>query len=123
MLHLDAEVSLAALTPALVEQLAALAPYGAGNPTPLLATQGVQLASTIRRLGQQGQHARFRVVQDGTMMEVVAFQQAEQVQGLMPAAHFDIAFTPMLNTWGGRHQVELHLRALRLHNEIGGHHS
>jgi single-stranded-DNA-specific exonuclease len=123
MLHLDAEVSLAALTPALVEQLAALAPYGAGNPTPLLATQGVQLASTIRRLGQQGQHARFRVVQDGTMMEVVAFQQAEQVQGLMPAARFDIAFTPMLNTWGGRHQIELHLRALRLHNEIGGHHS
>jgi single-stranded-DNA-specific exonuclease len=114
-LHLDADVPLAALTPALVEQLAALAPYGAGNPVPLLATQGVQLASTIRRLGQQGQHARFRVVQDATVMEVVAFQQAEQVRALTSAARFDIAFTPIMNTWGGQYQVELHLRALRLH--------
>jgi hypothetical protein len=57
------------------------------------------------------------VVQNGTTLEVVAFQQADRVQALPPDARLDIAFTPTLNTWGGRSQVELHLRSLRLHNE------
>jgi single-stranded-DNA-specific exonuclease len=116
-LRLDAYISLAEVTPALVAQLAAFAPYGAGNPAPLLGAKDVRLASTMRRLGPQGQHARFRVVQNGTTLDVVAFQQAEHLQALPPAARLDIAFTPTLNTWGGRSQVELHLRSLRMHGE------
>jgi single-stranded-DNA-specific exonuclease len=116
-LYLDAYLPLAEVTPGLVEQLAAFAPYGAGNPAPLLGVQDVRRTSTMRSFGQQGQHARFRVVQNGTTLEVVAFQQADRVQALPPDARLDIAFTPTLNTWGGRSQVELHLRSLRLHNE------
>jgi single-stranded-DNA-specific exonuclease len=120
-LYLDAYLPMAEVTPALVEQLAAFAPYGAGNPAPLLGAQDVQRASAIRSFGPQGQHARFRVAQNGTTLEVVAFQQAERVQALPPEARLDIAFTPTLNTWGGRSQVELHLRALRLHDEESRH--
>jgi single-stranded-DNA-specific exonuclease len=114
-LHLDAVVSLAELTPALVEKLACFAPHGAGNPTPLLCAQGVQIASPLRRLGQQGQHVRFRVAQNGTHMEVIAFHIAEQVLALEHHGLFDLAFTPTLNTWQGRYDVELQLRALRPH--------
>jgi hypothetical protein len=73
----------------------------------------VQLASPVRRLGQQGQHARFRVTQDGVSLNVVAFRQAEQVLALPAGAVVDIAFTPTMNTWREQSQLELHLRALR----------
>ncbi len=114
-LHLDAIVPLQAVTLELVEQIEALAPYGAGNPTPVLGAYHVQIASAIRRMGQQGQHAKFQVSQTGTKLEVIAFQQAEHVLSFAPETPLDIAFTPILNTWRGRYDVELQLRALRRH--------
>ena len=115
ILHLDAVLGLVDITPALVTDLERCEPHGAGNPTPLFCTQAVQLASPVRRLGQQGQHARFRVTQDGASLNVVAFHQAEQVLALPAGAVVDIAFTPTINTWREQSQLELHLRALRLH--------
>src|SRR6266446_197779 len=117
-LHLDAVVALAEITPALVADLERCGPHGAGNPVPLFCAQAVQLASPIRRLGQQGQHARFRVAQEGVLLDVVAFRQAEQVTALPPGAVVDMAFTPTLNTWRDQHTLELHLRALRPHRSL-----
>jgi single-stranded-DNA-specific exonuclease len=114
-LSLDAVVPLAEMTPELVDDLARCEPHGAGNPTPLFGAEAVQLASTIRLMGQQGQHARFRVAQHGVTLSVVAFQQAAQVQALPAGALVDIAFTPTINTWNGQHRLELHLRAIRPH--------
>jgi single-stranded-DNA-specific exonuclease len=116
-LHVDATVRLEAMTRAFVEQLAALAPHGAGNPAPLFSAHGVRMASPLRRLGQQGQHAKFRVSQDGTSLDVIAFQQAKSIGDLPPDAPLDIAFTPTLNTWQGRCAVQLQLRAIRLHTD------
>jgi len=114
-LHLDAVVTLAEITPALLADLEGCGPHGAGNPVPLFCARAVQVASPIRRLGQQGQQARFRVAQEGVLLDVVAFQQAEQVTALPPGAVLDIAFTPTLNTWRDQRTLELHLRALQLH--------
>ena len=114
-LHLDAFIALEEVTPPLLEQLACFAPHGAGNPTPLLGAQRVQMVSPLRQLGAQGQHVRFRVAQNGTTMEVIAFHMAEQVCALANSGLLDIAFTPTLNTWQGRQTVELQLRALRPH--------
>jgi len=114
-LHLDAVVELADITPALVAELERCEPHGAGNPMPLFCTHAVQLASPVRRLGQQGQHARFRVTQDGATLNVVAFHQAEQVLALPAGAVVDLAFTPTINTWHDQFQLELHLRAIRPH--------
>jgi single-stranded-DNA-specific exonuclease len=118
MLHLDAVVALADMTPALVAELERCEPYGAGNPTPLFCAHAVQLASPVRRLGQQGQHARFRVTQDGVTLNVVAFHQAEQVLALPAGAVVDLAFTPTLNTWRDQSQLELHVRAIRPHTSL-----
>jgi single-stranded-DNA-specific exonuclease len=115
-LALDAVVPLSAISIDFVEQIAALAPYGAGNPMPVLGAYNVCIASTIRRLGAKGQHAKFQVQQEASKLEVIAFQQADHVQELAPEMPLDIAFTPLLNTWQGRYHVELQLHALRPHH-------
>jgi single-stranded-DNA-specific exonuclease len=114
-LHIDATVSLAEIDAVLLEQLAGFAPHGAGNPAPLLCARGIKLASPLRRLGQQGQHAKFRVAHNGTTLEVIAFHLAEHIASLAHADALDIAFTPIINTWQGRSQIELQLRAARQH--------
>ena len=109
-------MSLADVSTALVNELAALAPHGSGNPVPVFAACGVRIASPIRRLGQEGQHARFRVEQDGAALEVIAFQRGDQVAQAATGGALDIAFTPVINTWRERRTLELHLRDLRPHD-------
>ena len=116
VLRLEAVVSLADISTALVNELAALAPHGSGNPVPVFAACGVRIDSPIRRLGQEGQHARFRVEQGGAALEVIAFQRGDQVaQAATGGGALDIAFTPVINTWRERRTLELQLRDLRPH--------
>jgi single-stranded-DNA-specific exonuclease len=114
-LHIDAVVSLVDITPALVETLASFAPHGPGNPLPLFCALGVEIRSSPRPLGQEGQHVRFRVAQDTATLEVIAFHQAKQVLALGGERVIDLVFTPIINTWQGRYEIELQARALRPH--------
>lgn len=113
ILHLDAVITLQEITTDLIADLARCAPHGPGNPLPLFCAQGLRIVSPIRTLGAQSQHARFRVAQDGSTREVIAFQQAERLVALPAGTVVDIAFTPVINTWRDQHTVELQLRAIR----------
>lgn len=116
VVRLDAVVLLADITEKLVNELTALAPHGSSNPVPVFAACGVRRASPIRRLGQEGQHARFRVEQDDVSLEAIAFRQGDHVAEVAAGSgEFDIAFTPVINTWRDRRTLELQLRDLRPH--------
>ena len=116
VLRLEAVVSLADVTETLVNEMTGLAPHGSGNPAPVFAAYGVHVASPIRRLGHEGQHARFRVEQQDVALEAIAFQQADHVaEAVAKASVLDIAFTPVFNQWRGRRTLELQLRAVRPH--------
>lgn len=113
ILTLDAIATLDEITLPAVLELERCGPHGAGNPVPLFATREVRLASAIRTMGAQQQHARFRVSQEDTTIEVIAFNMASRVSALVPGTLLDIAFTPTVNTWNGQRKVELQLRDLR----------
>ncbi|MCZ6876017.1 MAG: single-stranded-DNA-specific exonuclease RecJ [bacterium] len=113
ILRLDATVTLSELSLDLIEQLANLAPHGPGNPTPTFCAPGVQIVASPRQLGQHGQHVRFQAVQHGAIRDVIAFNMADQVLPLADAPAVDLAFAPAINTWQGRYEVELQLRAIR----------
>ena len=116
VLRLEAVVSLADITETLVSELASLAPHGPGNPVPVFAAYEVRIASPVRRIGQEGQHARFRVEQDGAELEVIAFRQADRaVEAAAGRGALDIAYTPVINTWRDRRTLELQLRDMRPH--------
>ena len=119
VLRLEAVVSLADVTETLVNEMAGLAPHGSSNPAPVFAAYGVHVASPIRRLGHEGQHARFRVEQQDTALEAIAFQQADHVaEAVATGGALDIAFMPVFNQWRGRRTLELQLRAVRPHDSL-----
>jgi single-stranded-DNA-specific exonuclease len=113
ILRLDALVTLTDVTLSLVERMAHFAPHGPGNPTPAFCARAVQIVSSPRRLGQHNQHIRFQATQHGVTLSVIAFNMADQVLSLADALAVDIAFTLTINTWQGRYEVELQLRAIR----------
>jgi single-stranded-DNA-specific exonuclease len=109
-LWIDAEVPLAALTLDTVRQIDQLAPFGEGNPHPVLCTSGVTLAGPPRLMGENGQHLALRLVQHGVAMRAVAFSNGEWCEDLATVSEpIDVAFYPVINHYRGRQSVELRL--------------
>lgn len=103
-LLIDGYIHLAEVTPSLVQQLKRLAPYGPGNPTPILASRGVEVIHQ-RTLGRDGDHLRFTIAdergsdEDGTEIRDVVWWRWPG--DALPEGRFDLAFTVRESTYKG----------------------
>lgn len=109
-LTVDAEVALGEVTPALVADLALLAPFGSGNPQPVFAIRGVR--PVARRLLGDGAHLSFGVTDGTVFLDSVGFAMGEWADVLtLTEAAVDLAFTPEADRMTpGR--IRLRVRAL-----------
>ncbi|HKX18579.1 MAG TPA: single-stranded-DNA-specific exonuclease RecJ, partial [bacterium] len=124
----DAEVALADVTSSLVGELGRLAPFGPGNPSPVLAVRGVR--PVTRRLVGDGAHLGIGVTDGTTFVDAIGFSMGGWIDVLtLTGAAVDLAFTPELDAGrptagnqeanagggqapGGTARVRLRLRAL-----------
>lgn len=105
-IKLDGEVTGSDLTADKVEQLAALAPSGQGNPPVQWMIRGVTLRQPPQRMGRESQHVRLHLTDGQADMEAVWWNGG---QAAMPDGRFDLAFTPDINDYRGRRTVQLRL--------------
>lgn len=108
----DATVTLAELSLGAVQQLERLAPFGAGNPTPLLQICGAEVDG-LWPMGAEGRHTRLRLRQGnaelffslfGTSPDAVAYPVGSRVDALVEVSVFNGRNGPM---------VSAHIKALR----------
>ncbi len=109
MAEYDIDVSLNECSEAFVREMQALEPTGCGNPEPVFRT-AVQLIEA-RAIGAQGAHLRLVASEHGVRRTGVFFGAGNRANRLGDAA--EILFTPQLNVWNGRTDVQLRLSALR----------
>jgi len=91
-LEIDALAGLADLTEPNAADVFALAPFGRGNPPPLFAALGVEVAG-VSPLGKDGKHLRVTVRGGGRVLELKAWRFAERAAELPLGARVDVAFT------------------------------
>ncbi len=103
-LRLDGEVTAADMTMELMEQLAALAPTGQGNPPVQWVMRGLSLRQAPVRMGRENQHVKWRVTDGRANLEAVWWNGGAAP---MPEGRFDLAFTPSLNEYQGWRSVQL----------------
>lgn len=109
-LQIDVEAALSQLTLSTVQQIEQLAPFGAGNPRPVLCTSGVELADTPRRMGGGDRHLSVKIGQHRTTFRAVAFGKGDWADELAQVSGpVDVAFRPVINEYQGYRKVELHL--------------
>ena len=108
--HVDAIVSReAALSLDLCAELARLAPFGLGNPAPVLLAPGVGLAE-VATVGE-GKHLRFRIRREGRDGgSAIAFGQGPRLDSLRPEGLYDVAFRLEENRWNGTVAPQLVVR-------------
>jgi single-stranded-DNA-specific exonuclease len=108
--QIDAEAILSQLTLKTVEQIERLAPFGAGNPRPVLCSTQVQLAEPPRTLGGGDRHLALKISQHNIKLRAVAFGQGDWLEELSQVnGPLDVAYRPVINEYGGRRSVEIHL--------------
>jgi len=117
-LQVDGEILLDSLSLQFVEELARLAPFGQGAPEPVLVARHVQLAGRPRRVGSSGKHLACHLSQGGTAFRSIAFGMGELAERLpQTGGTFHVAFTPVINTFSGRSDVELRVKDVHIPRE------
>ncbi|MBZ5533789.1 MAG: single-stranded-DNA-specific exonuclease RecJ [Acidobacteriia bacterium] len=101
-IDIDAELPLGDVTPALLEQVGKLEPFGQGNPEPVFASQGVSLLVPPRIIKEK--HIKLRVNQKrpdkaGFSYEAVGWRMAQRLQAdaYLPGELLDLAYTITMN--------------------------
>ena len=112
-LPIDAEATLAMLGQSSAERLARMAPFGQGNPEPVIALRGCRIVNPPKRMGKRGNHLTMMLTQGKGTIRAVGFGFGDLVETLAGVATVDVAATPTLNTFNGRTSVELHLKDIQ----------
>ncbi len=107
-LYHDGVALLEELDLAVLHQLEALAPFGMGNPEPVLLVESVR-AMQIKIVGDS--HLRFTACQGAFSHAAIAFgmlDRREEFQG-----ELDLLVSPQINRYNGRETVQLRIRDVR----------
>ena len=113
MLRIDAETTLAALTFPVVNQIAKLAPFGQGNPRPIVALRGCEVVMPPRRMGQTGQTVGMVLRQDGSTVRAVGFGMGDLADMPEGIRTVDVAAEPVISSFNRMTSVELSLRDVK----------
>jgi single-stranded-DNA-specific exonuclease len=111
-LRIDGDLSFRGISGDVAAGVAALAPFGAGNPRPVFAARGVEIIDGPRKLKER--HLKMALKQDGRIFRAVAWRAAERHDYL--AEHrsaLDVAFSLEQNEFGGETFLELSLSDAR----------
>jgi single-stranded-DNA-specific exonuclease len=105
-INIDAEAQLQQLTGNTYAHIQKLAPFGQGNPVPVLISRKVRLVN-CRTMGNSGDHLRLRLEQNGSHWDAVAFGCGENLSEMKPP--LDIVYQLELDQWGGRSTLRLNI--------------
>jgi single-stranded-DNA-specific exonuclease len=112
-LRIDGDLGFRAITGSVAAGVAALAPFGAGNPRPVFAARGVEIIDGPRKLKER--HLRMALKQDGRIFRAVAWRAAERHDSLVEhKTSVDVAFSLDQNQYNGETFVELSIADFRL---------
>ena len=111
-LEVDLAVLPRELTAQAVEALDLLEPCGTGNPRPVLLLRGAQVHA-LSQVGR-GRHLKLRLESRGVPLDAIWFSADGVEEGLAPGCRVDVVFSPQINEFRGRREVQLQVADLRV---------
>jgi single-stranded-DNA-specific exonuclease len=111
-LWIDGALGFRGITAQVASELTALAPFGAGNPSPVFRTSRVEVIDGPRLL--KDRHLKMAFRQDGRVMRGVAWRAAEREPFVAEhRAAIDLAYSLEQDTWNGERYLQLSVADFR----------
>jgi single-stranded-DNA-specific exonuclease len=120
-LRIDGELSMSEITPELWRAIAALEPFGMGNPQPVFQARSVRVSAPPKILKEK--HLKLRLAREtggfARSVEAVAWRMAERLQNeaILLGDTIDVAFTIEQNTHPEFGGLQLSLCDFRTHSK------
>ncbi|MFU8828967.1 MAG: single-stranded-DNA-specific exonuclease RecJ [Phycisphaerales bacterium] len=115
---IDCEATLSELSPAAVERLLDLGPFGRGNPSPRLLVSGVVAAEDAKPMGSNGRHLSMFVADPANpgarQLRLVGWSWSAHRDLLRRGTRMDLVISPKINRWNGRVSVEPEICDIRV---------
>ncbi|MDA8990697.1 single-stranded-DNA-specific exonuclease RecJ [Opitutales bacterium] len=103
-IKIDSFIERQELNDQLLEELEMLAPYGQGNPEPILGIKNVRLAGKPRKVGS-GDHFQFAIHNGNYPVSGIAWRMADSIPN--EEESIDIAFRLQWNVWNQRKRLQM----------------
>jgi len=111
-IRVEAVAGLADLKPSLHQEIQLLAPFGVGNPEPVLLSREAEVVRA-EAFGADGRHLRLQLRDRTASAEAIAFDKAASLPYLPAGRGLDILYTLQCERWDGLDRIQLYLRDLR----------
>ena len=137
VLRIEKQLSLAEIDLGLAKELAGLAPFGKGNPSPLFGSKGIR-ADRLDLIGKNRDILRFTLAEpeSGVRQAAISFDGYETLRELLKELYpeeecakiwesgrlpglLDIVYSIDVNTYNGRSSVQLVLKDFRFSEQEG----
>lgn len=104
--RIDAILAPGAASPELVDQIAAIGPFGVGSPEPVFALQSVHVTG-VRRVGVN--HLKFTAEDASGRLDCIAWRSADQPLGeaIRPNARLHLVGRVKADEWNGKRRVQM----------------
>ncbi|WP_051534257.1 single-stranded-DNA-specific exonuclease RecJ [Desulfitibacter alkalitolerans] len=116
----DAEVVFSELHRELVKELETLAPFGEGNPSPLLMCRDIDIINS-KKVGKMENHLKMVVASDAAVIDAIGFKLGAYDEIATAGNKVDLAFELENNYWNGNENLQLKLKDIKkagFNNEI-----
>lgn len=103
-LQIDAYISFSQIDFSLAGQIDRLAPFGPGNPAPLLASSNLTILSE-RLIGKEQEHRKLILADESNTQQEVIWWNSSELP--LPTGRFDLAYQLRASNYRGAAQLEL----------------
>ena len=107
-LSVSVEIQIRDITVSFLEQVEKLEPFGTENPQPLFVLHNVTLTGPARQMKEK--HISLELKQGGATARAIWFNGASKP---LPPEPWDVAFELTRNTYQGRVQPQIQIKAVR----------
>lgn len=113
-LEIDSEIELDEMTPRMIRLMKMLGPFGPANHHPVLVSRNLSLVGSTRTIGMEKKHLKFRVRQNGRVMEAIGFGMADYAERVNDNRdRLDLAFNLEENTFRGETSLQLRIKDIK----------
>ena len=113
-IDIDLELPFRMVVPAFMDEIARLAPHGAGNPAPVFCTHGLRSVGRPSVVGEGGEHLRCLLTDGERSIRAVGFRLGSRAASISgPGARLSAAYRLKFDTFREPGAVELELLDIR----------
>lgn len=112
-LEIDGIIELHEINGKFVQRLNRMEPFGPGNRTPVFETRQVTVEGSLRMIGADKTHAKFKVTDGNHSIDAIAFNQAHFFENWQEGELFTIAYSIEQNYWRGNVTTQLNIRDIK----------